>query len=158
VNSFGKQTAAVLPALLALVPAGCAHFENKPLSPAQSADILEELSLDDPQLRAFISTNLHRGFAEWPTKEWDFEELTLVAVYFRPELDVVRTQWAVAKAGIITAGGQPNPTVAITPEYAVNPGGGVSPWIATLGIDWPIETAGKRGRRIARAKEISEAM
>ena len=41
------------------------------------------------------------------------------------------------------------------PQYVFNPGG-MPPWVHTL--TWiPIETAGKRGARIAQAKQLSES-
>ena len=83
--------------------------------------------------------------------------LTFAAFYFHPSLEVARAQWNVAKAGIRTAGGRPNPTLSVTPEYAFNAEPGMSPWLATLNLSVPIETAGKRGYRIAGAQQMAEA-
>ena len=83
--------------------------------------------------------------------------LTLAAFYYQPDLDVARAKWEVAEAGVITAGGRPNPSVGFTPQYNVNAAGGISPWILNFSLDIPLETAGKRGYRIARARPISEA-
>jgi len=83
--------------------------------------------------------------------------LTLAAFYYQPDLDVARAKWEVAEAGVITAGGRPNPSVGFTPQYNVNAAGGISPWILNFSLDIPLETAGKRGYRIARAEHISEA-
>jgi outer membrane protein TolC len=88
---------------------------------------------------------------------WDFEKLTLAAFYYHPGLDVARAQWGVAKAAVTTAGGRPNPTVGVVPEYNFNASSGVSPWLPALSFDLPIETAGKRGHRIARAQQLSES-
>ena len=83
--------------------------------------------------------------------------LTLAAFYYQPDLDVARAKWGVAEAGVITAGGRPNPSVGFIPQYNVNAAGGISPWILNFSLDIPLETAGKRGYRIARAEHISEA-
>jgi outer membrane protein TolC len=143
--------------LLVGLLAGCARFDSRPLVASHTAAEFDSRSLDDRELKAFLEKNLKRELVEWPVKSWDFEELTLVAFYYHPSLDVARAQWGVAKAGIQTAGGRPNPTVGVTPEYAFNPDKGVSPWLATLNVDIPIETAGKRGYRIARAEHLSES-
>jgi len=142
-----------LPGLLA----GCARFESKPLDSAQTAGELESRSLADPGLRHFLETNLTRELPTWPLKSWDFPALTLAALYFHPSLDVARAQWAVARAGVKTAGGRPNPTVGVSPQYTFNPDKGVSPWVVSINFDLPIETAGRRGYRKARAQQLSEA-
>jgi outer membrane protein TolC len=150
--------------------AGCAHFEAKPLSPDQTAAQFEARSLDDPGLKKFIEQN-RRPFGVPPLggkdqsdprkrgtpNEWDFETLTLVALYYHPSLDVARAQWAVAQAGIKTAGARPNPAANLSPQYTSNSPSGESPWIASLAFDGVIETAGKRGYRIDQAKQLSES-
>jgi cobalt-zinc-cadmium efflux system outer membrane protein len=145
------------PAMLALVlVAGCARFQPQPLSPAETAAGLESRSLDNPGLKAFLEKNLHRELRLWPAAKWDFEMLTLAAFYYQPSLDVARAVWAEAQAGVVTAGARPNPTVGFTPQYVFN-SAGEPPWVATLNLDWPIETAGKRGARVAQARHLSES-
>ena len=56
----------------------------------------------------------------------------------------------------MTAGSRPNPTAGFTPQYHANPGG-LAPWTLSFFLDIPVETAGKRGYRIARASHLSEA-
>jgi outer membrane protein TolC len=84
------------------------------------------------------------------------ESLTLAAFYFSPELDVARAQWATARAAMRTAGQRPNPSLSVAPQYnttTFSP----SPWIAAVNLDLPLETAGKRGHRIAQARHLSDA-
>jgi outer membrane protein, heavy metal efflux system len=140
-----------------LLLAGCVHYVPKPVEPAQTLTSLETRTLTNEGLRAFIETNAPELVKEWPRQSWDLAGLTLVAFYYHPSLDVARAQAGVAKANIITAGGRPNPTVGVTPEYNFNPSGGATPWIATIQFDVPIETAGKRGLRISQAERLSEA-
>jgi outer membrane protein TolC len=137
--------------------AGCARFESRPLDPARTAALLEARSIEDPGLREFIETSLHHEFSEWPPPRWDFQALTLAAFYYHPSLDVARAQWGVAKAGVHTAGGRPNPVLSVTPGVSANPPHGVSPWFPSATIDVPIETAGKRLKRITHARHLSEA-
>jgi cobalt-zinc-cadmium efflux system outer membrane protein len=145
--------------IVLLIPAGCTRFEAKPLSLERTAAQFEARTLDDPNLKAFLDANLQRGPATWPLQEWDFEPLTLVAFYYHPSLDVVRAQWAVAQAGVRTAGERPNPTVDVTPGFNSTTGYGasISPWIVTAALNLPVETAGKRGYRMAQAQYLSEA-
>ncbi len=135
---------------------GCVHYEPRPIEPAAIADGLDSRTLDAPDLRAFLETNSQRAPLAWPRRKWDFEQLTLAAFYFHPSLELARAQWATTRAGEKTAGARPNPTISVSPEYAFNADKGVSPWIAALNLDWPIETGGKRGKRITKAEKLSE--
>jgi outer membrane protein TolC len=140
--------------------AGCAHFEPQPVSPARAASALEDRTLDDPGLRSFLEKNLHPDAAAGPPRAWDFEMLTLAAFYYHPDLEVARAQWGVAQAAIQTAGGRPNPTLNVTPALNfshVNAQYGLSPWLPAVSFDLPLETAGKRGHRIAQARQLSES-
>ena len=136
--------------------AGCARFQDKPISAAATARQLEERSLSDTNFRAFLETNLQHTFTEWPLTNLDFPALTLTAFYFHPSLDVARAQWAVARSGETTAGARPNPVLGVTPGYSANAPRGVSPWLPSVTLDVPVETAGKRRYRLAHARQLSE--
>lgn len=138
--------------LLAL--GGCAHFAARPITAGQTAADFDSRSLADSGLKTFVETGLHREFFAWPPVEWDFETFALAAFYFHPDLDVARAKWGVASAGKVTAGERPNPTVSLAPGYNSTVG---PPWILGLSFDLPIETAGKRGHRLAQARNLSEA-
>src|SRR5260221_6343447 len=136
--------------------AGCAHFNPQPLAPDKTAAQLESRRLDDAGLKKFLEENSGGEPKAWPLEKWDLNSLTLAAFYFHPDLEVARAQWHVAQAGIKTAGGRPNPTLSLTPGYDTTtkiP----SPWFPGVNLDIPVETMGKRGKRIAGAKEISES-
>ena len=131
----------------------CVRFHPQPINPAKNIADFESRTLDHPDLKKFLEQNLTRDIS-WPPPSWDFNQLTLAAFYYHPDLDVARAKWAVAKGGKITAGERPNPTVSFSPAYnATTP----PPWILGGSFDIPIETAGKRGYRIAQAKNLSEA-
>ncbi|MCX7826831.1 MAG: TolC family protein [Verrucomicrobiae bacterium] len=130
---------------------GCASFKDKPLAPAKTAADFEARSLDDAGLRRFVESNLHQRVTSW-----NLPALTLAALYFHPDMDVARARWGAAEAAKVTAGQRPNPTLSVSPAYDTTttiP----SPWIVTASLDIPIETAGKRGYRIAQAAHLSEA-
>ena len=139
-----------------LLLAGCARFQPRPISPAETAASLDARTLDQPKLKEFLETSLHRPLDAWPLKSWDFESLSLAALYYHPSLDVARAQWRVAVAGIKTAGGRLNPTLTATPGYDFN-STGLSPWLPSVLLDIPVETAGKRGFRKAQAGHFSES-
>jgi outer membrane protein TolC len=135
---------------------GCAHFEPKPLAPEKSAAQFDARRLDDAGLKHFVASNSAGEFKNWPPAQWDLPMLTLAAFYFHPDLAVARAQWNLVAAGEKTAGGRPNPTLSLSPQYnstTLVP----SPWAPAVNFDLPLETMGKRGKRLAEAAENSEA-
>ena len=150
-RSFPNQAVC---AALALTLAGCAEFQEKPLSPQQTAAVFESRTLVDAGLKTFLETNLHHEVAPWPPRAWDVRTLTLAAFYYHPDLDVARAQWSTATAGGVTAGQRPNPILSVAPTYDTTTG---PPWIPGASLDVPIETAGKRRHRIAQAARLAEA-
>ncbi len=148
-----KQSLAI--PLAAMLLAGCATYRPQPISPENSAAAFDARSLTNENLRAFLETNHVAG--PWPRRAWDLNALTLVAFYYQPALAEAQAQWASTRAMEITAGERPNPSLSVTPGYDGQIPGNFSPWLVSLNFDVPIETAGKRGKRIAEASHLSEA-
>lgn len=136
--------------LLALVCAGCATLKAPPAPTMQTPEQFTARRLDDAGLQAFI-----RRFTGKPaTTRWDLEQLTLAAMYFNPDLDVALADLKTSQAGEITASQRPNPTLGLTPTHDA---GASHPWVLGLDVNLPIETAGKRGRRIEQARALASA-
>ena len=135
--------------------AGCATYHSRPISAEKTADSFEARSLTNDDLHAFFETNHVIG--QWPRPSWDLNALTLAAFYYQPALAEARAQWALIKAGEITAGERPNPSVTVTPSYDSQVPGTPTPWIVPVTTDIPIETAGKRTKRIAEATNLTES-
>lgn len=135
--------------------AGCAVFHSQPISPEKVADTFDARSLTNESLHAYLETN--HVTSEWPRQTWDLNTLTLVAFYYQPTFAEAREQWAAVEASEITAGERPNPSVSVTPAYDSQVPGTPSPWIIPITFDFPIETAGKRSKRIAQAKNQAES-
>ncbi len=134
---------------------GCARYKYHPapLSPPALSQVLEARSLDDPDLRAWMDHSAGYKPSSWPMREWDLNSLTLAAFYFNPDLDVTRANAAAADAAITTAAAKPNPSVSVGPGYQTNP----TQFITSFDFSLPIETAGKRGYRIANATQLGKA-
>lgn len=139
-----------------LLVAGCARYHARPVDPAERARAFAARRLDDPALGDFVRRSAATPPSVWPPKAWDVTSLTLAAFYFQPDLDVLRARWAAARAGVRTAGERPNPSLTLAPGYDTTTST-PSPWIPVVAIDIPIETAGKRGHRLALASGLSEA-
>jgi outer membrane protein TolC len=136
--------------------AGCAPYKYHPapISPPALAQGLYNRSLDDPELRSWMKQSADFQPPSWPLETWDLNALTLAAYYFNPDLDVARANVASTEAAIRTAAMKPNPSVGVGPGYESPPSG---PFIMAFNFDLPIETAGKRGYRIANATHLSQA-
>jgi cobalt-zinc-cadmium efflux system outer membrane protein len=143
-------------AVAVLLTSGCVRFHPKPLSPPQTLEDYEARRLDSPEITAFFAS--HPEVGPWPPPVWDLRALTLVALFYHPSLDVARAQWGVVQAGRITAGERPNPAASFLQGYnSTTPVSEITPWIPEAVLEIPIETAGKRGYRLAQARHLSEA-
>ena len=143
--------------ILILFFASCVAYQARPLSPEKTLEDFESRTLDDEPLAEYLRENLNAA----PSSQaaWGLPELTLAAFFYNPTLDIARARWAVARGGKKTAAERPNPSLAVTPGFdsTTGFGGDISPWIVSLALDIPIETAGKRGYRMAEAQHLSEA-
>jgi cobalt-zinc-cadmium efflux system outer membrane protein len=151
-----RPLALPIPALGLMLLVSCVHYHAQPIDPSLTVQALGARRLDDPGLGTFVQANAEPRPETWPPQAWDLRALTLAAFYFHPDLDVARARWAVAQAGRVTAGERPNPSVTGGPGYDTTTKT-PTPWIPFVGFDIPIETAGKRGHRLALASQLSEA-
>lgn len=146
------------PLFVALVMlSGCATYHAQPIDPAALMNTFETRTLDDPDLHRYVTSHLDGEASSRPPKRWDLTTLTLAAFYFSPDLDVARAKQDARQAAIQTAGQRPNPSLQFPFAYTTNPKNGESPYTFGLGLDIPIEIAGKRGYRLAQARRLSNA-
>ncbi len=143
--------------LIVVLLSSCASFEPEPISPADTIAAYEARTLDNPDLQRYVTSHLHGDAGRRVPSRWDLTTLTLAAFYFSPELDVARAKAATDQAAVQTAGQRPNPSLQFPLAYTTNAKAGESPYTYGLGLDIPIETAGKRGYRVAQAQQLSNA-
>ncbi len=134
---------------LGALPA-CVSYKAGPLSAEGSASSFSDRSLSDAGLRKFLAGQ-RAG-----SGSWGVERLALAAAYFHGDVRVARAEAEQAAAGIKTAGQLPNPVLSFSPGYNSTTTG-ISPWIISPSLDVTIETAGKRGKRLASARAAAEA-
>lgn len=148
--------AAVVLGVAASLVAGCASYTANPIVPSNTAAALEQRTLDDPALAQFIEVALPDRATAGGSLNWDLSTLTLAALYFHPELEVSRAKLALARAGVKTAGQIPNPTLSFAPgQYPALVS--ASAWSVGFLVNFVLETAGKRGKRIEQARNLVEA-
>jgi cobalt-zinc-cadmium efflux system outer membrane protein len=139
--------------ILGLV-SGCIRYVPHPLEPPVLEQSYRARRLADPNLEEFFKANSVVQPRAWPPPSMDLDALTVLALYFSPDLDEARARVAAADAAITTARVRPNPSVI--------GGGGYtdaeqSPYAFRFDLEIPFETAGKRQYRIRRAQELTEA-
>jgi len=136
---------------------GCAVYRAQPIQPAELMQSFEARTLDNPDLLHYLATHIQGDAGGRSPGSWDLNTLSLAAFYFSPALDVARAQAGVSQAAIKSARQRPNPSLQFPLGYVTNAKNGESPYIFGLGLDIPIETAGKRGYRVAQAQQLSNA-
>lgn len=132
--------------------ASCTSYTAAPLDPARTESGFAARTLEDEAFVAWARGALPPQ-ETFPPETWDVASLSLAAFWFHPDVAVARAQVSTAKAGVVTASTRPNPTFSFRPEYVTNPAPGESAWVADLGLDFPIETGGKRDLREEKAKK-----
>jgi cobalt-zinc-cadmium efflux system outer membrane protein len=144
---------------IACAVCGCATYKPAPLKPEQTARQFQQRTLDRPELCAYlIKQNPAADGSSCPPHSWNLSTLTLAGFYYSPALEVAEAKLKVARAGIITAAQRPNPSIGLGPAYAATAVPSFAPWaIGAAQINFPIETAGKRGYRIAQARRLADA-
>jgi len=137
---------------------GCATYKAAPLSPSHAERNFEAHSLLKAELCDYLRANYGAGLSSCHPRRWDLAALTLVAFFYSPDLAVAQAKLNVARAAIITAGQRPNPSFGLGPSYAATAALNFAPWaIGASTMNFPIETAGKRGYRIAQAERLADA-
>jgi outer membrane protein TolC len=155
-STLGQRRFLATLSMATVLLGGCVHYQPRPIDSASVVTRLDARTLADPGL-ARVAEPAHLVPA-WPPEAWDLQTLTVAALYYHPDLEVARASWGLARAGLITAGERPNPTVAAGPGYnSSTPAHTITPWILNLNLDFTIETAGKRGHRIDQARGLSDA-
>ena len=132
--------------------AGCAlqRYEAAPLDPAASARAFETRSIDSPALKEYMLAHGHPT-ADWPVQRWGLADLTLLAFYYQPTMEVARAQAAAARAQVAAA--TQRAPIAIKPavqHHSLQLPDTRGPW--TLGFEVEIPLSGK-GRRAALGEQ-----
>ena len=146
--------------------AGCAHYQARPIDPAQTAAQWRARRLDDPALAERLHPLLEKTGVAWPPARYGRAELLLAALALNPDLAEARAHLAEADAAVRTAKALPNPTVGLALERYASDQAGSSPWLWGVSTSWLIDTAlhrrlradladaGVRGARLDYAEKV----
>lgn len=123
--------------------AGCAlqSYHAAPLDAAASAQRFEARTLDSAQLKEYLLAHGHSGQA-WPIERWGLTELTLLAFYDHPDLEVAHAQAKAARAA--GAAAAQRPPLAITPRvehHSLRSPDQPRPWSLGFEVQFPLSAA-----------------
>jgi outer membrane protein, heavy metal efflux system len=144
--------------LLTFMFCACATYRPAPLKPAEAAHEFAQRKLSGAELCKYLTANLVGGAFSCPPAQWNLAALTLAGYFYSPDLAVAKAKLDVARAAVITAGQRPNPSFGLGPAYTASASPSFAPWaIGVAQMNFPIETAGRRGYRTAQAQRLADA-
>ncbi|AKR43283.1 hypothetical protein ACJ67_07465 [Methylophilus sp. TWE2] len=134
-----RLLAYVLPLLL--TACGIA-FQANPIPEQQNIETIQQATPTQNGFKTFVQTQSPQ--TTWPIQAWDIDSLTLSALYFHPLLKVAKSDYAVALAGITSAGLRPQVGLNGHLSQSNRANGDINPWAYGLQVDIPVITANKR--------------
>ena len=151
-----RRCTAVLLALAGVLGGCFQSYVAKPLQREDTEAAFVRRGPEDPGLRSFMAAH---GVPDqpWPPTDWALRQLTLLAIFYRPDVGLAQAEARVSSAAVVTAGQRPNPAVIPFVEHHSRPPAGERPWTVGFGTDIPIITAGKREARIEQAQALAAA-
>jgi outer membrane protein TolC len=155
-NSSLPRAALGIATVLALT--GCARqaYAPRPIDVEAAAAAYEARRTDDPGLRDYMVAH-GRPATDWPLREWGLEDLTLVAFYYRPELEVARAQARAARAQLEAASQRSPLTVSPRIEHHSEDGAQDSPWSLGFEVGIPLAGQSRRAALVERAEYEAQA-
>ena len=129
----------------------CVQFKPRPIFAEHSSAEFGKRSLNDGGLKDFLA---EQGASNLP---WNVDKLSLVAVYFHPDVALARAEAEEVAARLQTAGMRPNPVFTFSPQFVSSRAPVFTPWFFGGNMQIAIETAGKRGKRMDQAIAAAEA-
>jgi outer membrane protein, heavy metal efflux system len=117
-------------------------FQANPIPQQQNIETIQQATPTQDGFKTFVQTQSPQ--TTWPIQAWDLDSLTLSALYFHPMLKVAKSDYAVALAGITTAGLRPQVGLNGHLSQSNRANGDINPWSYGLQVDIPVITANKR--------------
>ena len=139
--------------------AACAlqSYHPAPVDTAAAAAAYLQRSTEAPGLKDYLVAHGHPE-SDWPVQRWGLSELTLLAFYYHPDLEVARARAAEARA-------QANPALQRLP-WGIKPGVAYhsqkqdysnSPWSLGFELEIPIASGTRQQAAVERAQYLAES-
>lgn len=129
-------------------------YQAKPIQPEDNIVSIQQATPTQEGFHAFVATQAPEQ--SWPITQWDIDTLTLSALYFHPSLTLAKSDYAVALAGITSAGLRPQVGLNGQLSRSNQANGDINPFSYGLQVDLPIVTANKRQINIEIAQHQAD--
>lgn len=150
------RRARICSVLLLVVCAGCARqsYSPKPIDPERLAAAYATRSAGEAGLKHYM---LAHGVSAWPVESWGLKELTLLAFYFHPDLNVARAQAAAARTSLELAKSRPSWGIAPRVEHhSERPASDNTPWSLGFELEIPVFGGSRRAVVVEREQIAAE--
>lgn len=142
---------------LALAACSSVAYSPRPLKVEESAAEFLGRSGESSALKAFAAANGYRA-QDWPPAQWGLAELTLVALYFHPDLSAARLRAEVARAELAGAAQPQSWAAQMGPGYHSRELPDTSgPWTLGLELEFPLVAQRKRAALAERSAFLADA-
>src|SRR5579859_6279988 len=142
---------------LALAACSSVAYSPRPLKVEESAAEFLGRSGDTSALKAFAIANGYRA-QDWPPAQWGLAELTLVGLYFHPDLSAARLRAEVARAELAGAAQPQSWGAQVGPGYHSRQLPDTSgPWTLGLELEFPLVAQRKRAALAERSAFLADA-
>jgi len=130
--------------------------------PYQAADLREQAapaeyanrSANDASLANLVRAAGYEG--QWPPQQWNLDTLTLLGLYFNPEIDVARARALASQAALATAARRSPLSVELAAEHHSREVDD-TPWTLGIAVGLPIGEGSRREARLEKATYIADA-
>ena len=146
-----------LATVIAIAACSVVPYSSRPLDTEASAAEFLARSGDADGLKRFATAN---GYAPeaWPPAQWSLKELTLVALYFHPDIHTARARAEIVRAELGAAAQPQSWSGKLKPEYhSRTPADNNGPWTLGLELEIPLVAQGKRAARAERSAYLADA-
>lgn len=109
---------------------------------------------DDASLAELVRASGYND--EWPPKRWRLDTLTLLGLYFNPDIDVARAQALASGAALATAARRAPLSVELAAEHHSREVDG-EPWSLGVALGIPVGRQSRREAQLERATYIADA-
>ena len=146
-----------LAAIIAIAACSTVAYSPRPLDPEASSSEFLARSAEVQGLKRFATANGYAAEA-WPPEQWGLKELTLVALYFHPDIRIARSRAGVAFAELASVAQPQSRAGRVKPEYHSRTLPDTNgPWTLGLELEIPLVAQGKRAARAERSAFLADA-
>lgn len=148
---------AVAAAIAAVSGCSTLIYQPRPLDVEALPADYGQRSTQADALRRFVAANGYPAEA-WPPAAWGLHELTLVALFFRPEIETARARAGVANADLAAAGQRHGIAARIVPEHHSRmQDQDDGPWSLGLELEIALVPQAKRAAGAERSAFLADA-